>query len=293
MAKISDTNRPSTDDSETTTNTIPLFFILLCTFCMAVLYSNILTYHLTITQLHSYGNGSAADFYNEYGVREINESRVKVTIQKHRFLSNPQKEALISVAPLGGLISWFPIAVAYNQMGFRRCFVMCAVLSLIPSMLVPLCTSARTFLLAIVIRILQGFSLASFLPYLCKMALFIPMNHIAVPTIVFTYIQMAAFFGFPIFSLLSWSNLGWHSVHYGCCIATTILFIIFMLINYDDEFKEKANREGTFNALFTYERCRSPIINLRLPYLSIYQVRKQINICSHCSCFQINLISMS
>lgn len=57
--------------------------------------------------------------YDEYGIREINDSRVNVTFHKHRFLSNPQKEALISVAPLGGLVSWFPVTVAYNQMGFR------------------------------------------------------------------------------------------------------------------------------------------------------------------------------
>ncbi|VDL68845.1 unnamed protein product [Nippostrongylus brasiliensis] len=41
-------------------------------------------------------------------------------------------------------------------MGFRRCFVMCAVLAIIPSLFVPICTSAKTFLLACVIRILQG-----------------------------------------------------------------------------------------------------------------------------------------
>lgn len=45
--------------------------------------------------------------------------RVNITIHKHKFLSNPQKEALIAVCPLGGLISWFPVAYAYNQMGFR------------------------------------------------------------------------------------------------------------------------------------------------------------------------------
>lgn len=39
---------------------------------------------------------------------------------------------------------------------FRRCFVLCAVLGIIPSMFVPVCTTARTFLLACVIRILQG-----------------------------------------------------------------------------------------------------------------------------------------
>ncbi|KAE9418474.1 hypothetical protein Angca_001817 [Angiostrongylus cantonensis] len=158
MVKVADGDTTSVACSESAPNSVPLFFILLCTICMAVLYSNILTYHLTITQLHSYGNGSVADFYDEYGIREVNDSRVKITIQKHRFLSNPQKEALISVAPLGGLISWFPIAVAYNHMGFRRCFVLCAVLALIPSAFVPLCTTARTFLLAIVIRILQGIS---------------------------------------------------------------------------------------------------------------------------------------
>ncbi|KAE9412642.1 hypothetical protein Angca_001389, partial [Angiostrongylus cantonensis] len=79
------------------------------------------------------------------------------------------------------------------------------------------------------------------------MAIFIPMNYIATPTIVFSYIQIAACFGFPIFSLLSWSGLGWNSVHYGGCIVTTVLFGVFMLIHYDDEFKEKATREGTFN----------------------------------------------
>ncbi|VDL64935.1 unnamed protein product [Nippostrongylus brasiliensis] len=214
---------------------------------MSVLYANVLTYHVTITQLHSYGNGSVGDFYDEYGIREINDSRVNVTIHKHRFLSNPQKEALISMAPLGGLISFFPIAVAYNQMGFRRCFVMCAVLAIIPSLFVPICTSAKTFLLACVIRILQGFSLGVFLPYLCKMTLFIPINHVATPTIVFAYIPIAAFFAFPIFSCLAWSGLGWHSVHYTGCIATAIMFVIFMLINYDDEFKERAARESTFN----------------------------------------------
>ncbi|WKX89288.1 hypothetical protein Q1695_008720 [Nippostrongylus brasiliensis] len=270
MAKVAD-GTSINGDSETGKNTIPVFFILLCTVCMSVLYANVLTYHVTITQLHSYGNGSVGDFYDEYGIREINDSRVNVTIHKHRFLSNPQKEALISMAPLGGLISFFPIAVAYNQMGFRRCFVMCAVLAIIPSLFVPICTSAKTFLLACVIRILQGFSLAVFLPYLCKMTLFIPINHVATPTIVFAYIPIAAFFAFPIFSCLAWSGLGWHSVHYTGCIATAIMFVIFMLINYDDEFKERAARESTFNALFSYERCRSRILNLHLPYLSIYQ----------------------
>ncbi|KAK5965233.1 Membrane transporter [Trichostrongylus colubriformis] len=258
-------------DSDTTKTPFPLFFILLCTICMAVLYSNILTYHVTITQLHGYGNGSVTDFYNEYDIRKINDFRVNVTIHKHRFLSNPQKEALISVAPLGALISWIPVAGAYNQMGFRRCFVLCAVLALIPSVFVPICTSARTFLLAIVVRVLQGFSLSVFLPYLCKMALFIPVSHIAFPSFIFAYIQIAAFFAFPIFSLMSWSRLGWHSVHYGGCIATAFMFAIFLLINYDEVFKEKAARESTFNALFTYERCRSRIITLRLPFLSIYQ----------------------
>uniref|UniRef100_A0A0N4XA86 MFS domain-containing protein n=1 Tax=Haemonchus placei TaxID=6290 RepID=A0A0N4XA86_HAEPC len=154
---------------------------------------------------------------------------------------------------------------------YRRCFVLCAVLAIIPSVFVPICTSARTFLLAIVVRVLQGFSLAVFLPYLCKIALFIPLRHMAFPSIIFAYIQVAAFFAFPIFSLLSWSQLGWHSVHYGGCLATAFMFGVFLLINYDDEFKEKAARESTFNALFTYERCRSRIITLRLPYLSIYQ----------------------
>ncbi|KIH45092.1 hypothetical protein ANCDUO_24872, partial [Ancylostoma duodenale] len=82
---------------------------------------------------------------------------------------------------------------------------------------------------------------------------------------------IAAFLGFPAFSLFAWSSLGWHSVHYAGCIATAVVFLIFMLINYDDEFKDKAAREGMFNALFTYERCRSLVIHLRLPYLSIYQ----------------------
>ncbi|KAK6047259.1 hypothetical protein COOONC_15236 [Cooperia oncophora] len=103
------------------------------------------------------------------------------------------------------------------------------------------------------------------------MALFIPLKHIAFPAIIFAYIQIAAFFAFPIFSLLAWSRLGWHSVHYGGCLATAVMFGIFLLINYDEVFKEKAARESTFNALFTYERCRSRIITLRLPYLSIYQ----------------------
>ncbi|KAK6011370.1 hypothetical protein OSTOST_23551, partial [Ostertagia ostertagi] len=36
-----------------------------------------------------------------------------------------------------------------------RCFVLCAVLAIVPSVFVPICTTARTFLLAIVIRVLQ------------------------------------------------------------------------------------------------------------------------------------------
>ncbi|ETN78901.1 hypothetical protein NECAME_02765 [Necator americanus] len=151
--------------------------------------------------------------YDDFGFREINDTRVNVTIHKHKFLSNPQKEAMVAVCPLGGLISWFPIAYAYNQMGFRRCFVLCAILGIVPSVFIPMCTSARTFLLACIVRILQ------------------------------------AFFAFPIFSLLAWSEFGWHSVHYLACIATAIFFGIFMLINYDDEFKEKASREGMFNQL--------------------------------------------
>ncbi|EYC45420.1 hypothetical protein Y032_0428g1283 [Ancylostoma ceylanicum] len=272
MAKVADITTNGDNKSDIARSSeLPLFFILLCTICMSVLYSNILTYHITITQLHSYGNGSITDYYDDFGFREINDTRVNITIHKHKFLSNPQKEALIAVCPLGGLISWFPVAYAYNQMGFRRCFVLCAVLAIVPSVFIPICTSARTFLLACVVRILQGFSLAAFLPYLCKMALFIPMNNIVTPTIIFAYIQIAAFLGFPIFSLFAWSNLGWHAVHYAGCIATAVIFGIFMLINYDDEFKDKAAREGMFNALFTYERCRSLIIHLRLPYLSIYQ----------------------
>ncbi|KAK6731425.1 hypothetical protein RB195_007723 [Necator americanus] len=272
MSKVIDiATIPDKNDISTNNKSLPLFFILLCTICMSALYSNILTYHITITQLHSFGNGSVTDYYDDFGFREINDTRVNVTIHKHKFLSNPQKEAMVAVCPLGGLISWFPIAYAYNQMGFRRCFVLCAILGIVPSVFIPMCTSARTFLLACIVRILQGFSLSAFLPYLCKMALFIPMNNIATPTIVFAYIQVAAFFAFPIFSLLAWSEFGWHSVHYLACISTAIFFGIFMLINYDDEFKEKASREGMFNALFTYERCRSLVVHLRLPYLSIYQ----------------------
>lgn len=62
--------------------------------------------------------------------------------------------------------------------------------------------------------------------------------------------QISALFAFPVFSFLAWSSLGWHSVHYGACIATALFFGLFMLINYDDEFKEKAARESTFNASF-------------------------------------------
>ncbi|CAJ0596028.1 unnamed protein product [Cylicocyclus nassatus] len=273
MSKVFD--RTVIDDRKNDTfrgNSLPLFFIALCTICMSVLYSNILTYHITITQLHNYGNGSITDYYDEFRIHEINDTtRVNVTFHKHKFLSNPQKESLIAVCPLGGLIAFFPVAYAYNQMGFRRCFVLCAVLAIIPSVFIPLCTTAKTFLLACVIRILQGFSLPAFLPYVCKMALFIPMDNIAVPTIIFAYMQLAAFFAFPVYSLMSWSFLGWHSVHYGACIATAVVFLFFILINYDDEFKEKVGREGMFNALFTYERCRSLVLHFRLPYLSIYQ----------------------
>ncbi|EPB78503.1 hypothetical protein ANCCEY_02463 [Ancylostoma ceylanicum] len=208
MAKVADITTNGDNKSDIARSSeLPLFFILLCTICMSVLYSNILTYHITITQLHSYGNGSITDYYDDFGFREINDTRVNITIHKHKFLSNPQKEALIAVCPLGGLISWFPVAYAYNQMGFRRCFVLCAVLAIVPSVFIPICTSARTFLLACVVRILQGeervkwfgspiiipvlgFSLAAFLPYLCKMALFIPMNNIVTPTIIFAYIQV-------------------------------------------------------------------------------------------------------
>lgn len=76
------------------------------------------------------------------------------------------------------------------------------------------------------------------------MTLFISVNHIAIPSIIFAYIQISALFAFPVFSFLAWSSLGWHSVHYGACIATALFFGLFMLINYDDEFKEKAARRA-------------------------------------------------
>uniref|UniRef100_A0A1I7WP35 Transmembrane protein n=1 Tax=Heterorhabditis bacteriophora TaxID=37862 RepID=A0A1I7WP35_HETBA len=139
---------------------VPFFFLFFCTLCMAVLYSNILTYHMTVTQIHSYGNNSAND---------------------------------------------------------------CILL----------------FLLKIIIVFLVS----------C-------FSSISLQVCCISAIQPCS------------------NPQYRICIysGTFLLFLVFLLINYDDEFKDQASREGLFNALFTYERSRSRILSLNLPYLSIYQV---------------------
>ncbi|PAV60386.1 hypothetical protein WR25_23572 [Diploscapter pachys] len=239
---------------------------------MISIYSNVLVYHVTINQLHSYGNNSSTDVYYSYEVVTTDElEKMNVSVLKYKYLSIPQKESLITVSPLGALIGIWIITYAYNQMGFRRSFLVSALFAIIPSLFIPLCTNAKTYVLALVIRIFQGVSIATFIPYICKLSIFLPFDHIAVPAIALVYHQLSAAICFPLSAWLSTTSLGWHSPHYiavGCCVSA---FLLFICINYDDEFKDRKARIGLFNALFTYERERSRKLDHRLPYLSIYQ----------------------
>uniref|UniRef100_A0A8R1DYS1 Major facilitator superfamily (MFS) profile domain-containing protein n=1 Tax=Caenorhabditis japonica TaxID=281687 RepID=A0A8R1DYS1_CAEJA len=252
---------------------IPFFFLFLCTLCMCSIYANPTVYQSTINFLHEFRNSSESDYHeeidNQYDPGK--QTSRDVVVKYVYYLSNPQKESLITVTSVGTLIAAAPVTYAYNNMGFRRSFVMCAIISIVPALFYPNCVNAKTYLLAIILRILQGFSLAAFIPYVCKLSVFIPFDHIAVPIIVFAYSHISEIFVHPIVSHMAASSLGWHSAHYGAVITIAIIFIIFVVIHFDEDFKERATAIGFCNAMFEYERTRSRTFDLRIPYLSIYQ----------------------
>ncbi|CAD6196135.1 unnamed protein product [Caenorhabditis auriculariae] len=108
---------------------IPFFFILLCTACMCAVYTNSIVFHSTINFLHAFENASSSDCtvyftplnYEEVDVR-MNASTLQsynVVTRKVYYLSNPQKESLITVTSIGTAVAAAPIAYAYNHMGFR------------------------------------------------------------------------------------------------------------------------------------------------------------------------------
>ncbi|CAI4221783.1 unnamed protein product [Auanema sp. JU1783] len=254
-----------------TPSNIPVGYIILCTLCMTSLYSTILSFHMTVNMVHSYGNGSESDFYNVSDYIRHQDGERNVTVRRHKFLSNPQKESLITVVPIGGILFYVPAALLYNHLGFRRTFVIMAAIGIIPDILLPAVTRAQTYVLAIMIRIIQGFALASFIPYVCKLSVFLPFQHMAIPSIAFAFIQLAGFFTFPLSAIMSWSSLGWHSVHYGSAIMTFCLVILCLISTSGESFKKKSSEMGFLRALFRYDRSRSKQISLQLPYLSIYQ----------------------
>ncbi|CAB3409841.1 unnamed protein product [Caenorhabditis bovis] len=252
---------------------IPFFFLFLCTVCMCSIYSNTTVYQSTINFLHEYRNDSIEDFYEEIDTRFNAETEVdeNVVTKYVNYLSNPQKEGLITVTSVGTVIAAAPITKAYNNMGFRRSLVMCAVLSIIPAVFFPICVNSKTYLLAIILRIFQGVSLAAFIPYVCKLSVFLPFDHIAIPAIVFAYTHITEIFVHPIATHIASSGLGWHGAHYGANIAIVIIFFVFVIIHFDEEFKDRAANIGFCNAMFEYERTRSKTFSLKIPYLSIYQ----------------------
>ncbi|EFO93090.1 hypothetical protein CRE_10133 [Caenorhabditis remanei] len=252
---------------------IPFFFIFLCTLCMSTIYANTTVYQSTINFLHEFRNSSESDFYEEVDNQYDPEKQTSrdVIVKYVYYLSNPQKESLITVTSVGTVLAATPITYAYNNMGFRRSFVMCAFISIIPALFFPICVNAKTYLLAIILRILQGCSLAAFIPYICKLSVFIPFDHFSVPVIVFAYSHISEIFVHPIVSHMASSSLGWHSAHYGAVITIVIIFFVFVLIHFDEDFKERAGTIGFCNAMFEYERTRSRTFDLRIPYLSIYQ----------------------
>ncbi|CAD6196137.1 unnamed protein product [Caenorhabditis auriculariae] len=154
---------------------------------------------------------------------------------------------------------------------FRRSFLLCGVISIIPALFFPMCVNAKTYLLACVLRIFQGCSLAIFIPYVCKLSVFLPFDHLAIPAIAFAYTQISEIFAPPLSTILSMTSFGWHAPQYAACIIIFILFLLFVLIHFDEDFKYRASSIGFCNAMFEYERTRSRTFDLRIPYLSIYQ----------------------
>ncbi|CAI5447268.1 unnamed protein product [Caenorhabditis angaria] len=252
---------------------IPFFFLFLCTLCMCSIYANPTIYQTTINFLHEFKNESASDFYEEIDNHYDAEKsqNVDVILKYVYYLSNPQKESLITVTPVGTVLAAAPIAFAYNNMGFRRSFVMVAFLSIIPALFYPSVVNAKTYLLAIILRIMQGVSLAGWIPYICKLSVFLPFDHITVPLLVFAYSHLTEIFVHPIVAHMANSSLGWHSAHYGGCIFVVLVFLLFVVIHFDEDFKDRAVTIGFCNAMFEYERTRSRTFDLRIPYLSIYQ----------------------
>lgn len=230
------------------------------------------------------------------------------------------KESLITVVPIGGVLALFPVGALYNHIGFRylcpldpeppsrRCLTVCAIISIIPSVFIPILTAGKTFSLAIFMRIIQGslfsrspssspsrlrpsFSRPVHLQTVCLPALLAhlhPVHRLRLhpdcrrlrlpphrsPLLVTAPLPDPT---------LSRSSLGWHSAHYMPAGLTFVILLVFVCVNFDDEFKEKVSQYGVMDvsghlslnsliqALCAYQRTRSAVLNFRLPYLSIYQ----------------------
>ncbi|CAJ0565422.1 unnamed protein product, partial [Mesorhabditis spiculigera] len=248
-------------DGEEQRPVIPYAFLILSFICVCLSFGCSLVTSITSTQIHEYGNGSLEDFYSEWDFRyDASQTFVNFTIQKRSYLSNPQKEMLKGVDTIGFLIMVVPLICFYNN----RAFLLAAIFSIVPSFFLPTSINVQTYVVALMLRILQGIGWIS---------------------------VASALIVFPLSGILMSSGLGWHAAHHVIAAALFVLLILFMLCHYSEDFKWDVV-EKRWKEVVRGHSNGSHLFTMRLPYLSIYQ-DIQIWVCLFASSAHFSIIAIA
>ncbi|CAJ0578031.1 unnamed protein product, partial [Mesorhabditis spiculigera] len=280
-------------DGEEQRPVIPYAFLILSFICVCLTFGCSLVTSITSTQIHEYGNGSLEDFYSEWDFRyDASQTFVNFTIQKRSYLSNPQKEMLKGVDTIGFLIMVVPLICFYNKYGFCRAFLLAAIFSIVPSFFLPTSINVQTYVVALMLRILQGIGWISVVPFIGKICSFIDLQENRYTAwLAFSYLQASALIVFPLSGILMSSGLGWHAAHHVIAAVLFVLLILFMLCHYSEDFKWDVV-EKRWKEVVRGHSNGSHLFTMRLPYLSIYQ-DIQIWVCLFASSAHFSIIAIA
>ncbi|CAJ0964136.1 unnamed protein product, partial [Mesorhabditis belari] len=252
---------------------IPYAFLVLSFLCVCLSFGCSLVISLTLTQIHNYGNGSGGDFYAEWDFRyeDFGSSLINFTTQRRSYLSNPQKEMLKTVDSIGFLILLVPLICFYNKFGFCRGFLLTCAFSIVPSFFLPMFINVQTYVVAIMLRILQGIGWICVVPFIGKLCAFLDVQENKyISWMSFSYMQASAVLVYPISGIIMATELGWHAPHHIVAASLLILLILFMMCHYSEDFKWDVV-EKRWTEIFRGHSLGSHLFTMRLPYLSIYQ----------------------
>ncbi|XGW25133.1 hypothetical protein V3C99_006497 [Haemonchus contortus] len=215
--------------------------LLLCTLCLSIAQSNVLTLNFTIIcmvndpiNIDQYnisdttfltGNGTRNEIGNSSYLLEYDEA---VSARQHYTYSPIEQNMLFLFAAIGALVAMLPAIWLTQMFDTRTVVTIFGLFSAFCTALIPL-SAYLGFYWMVIVRFLQGSGLSTgfFLIGNVSRQWSIQKQNAFFFAFLTCFSQIGPMFTMPVAGALCTSSLGWSSVYYLHAMITCILFLLF------------------------------------------------------------------